>query len=145
MGVSTYQLSKDFGLRFEAIKAIEEGSANYTIDKLLAYTNALNQSINFLNFNYMYQTIDEGILDIITSDMSIKEPRKSLYDINVGSYTHISDEQLSSLNEVGEVSDIRINYSGSYKCEKDDSPINCTGSIIITILKVDDGYDVLTV
>lgn len=41
-GITTYQLTKQFGIRFEAIKAIEEGSANYSIDNFLAYIQAVD-------------------------------------------------------------------------------------------------------
>lgn len=39
--ISTYKIIKSHKLRFEAIKAIEEGSSNYTIDNLLKYLDAI--------------------------------------------------------------------------------------------------------
>lgn len=41
-GISTYQMTKSHGIRFEAIQAIEEGSSNYTIDNFLTYISALD-------------------------------------------------------------------------------------------------------
>jgi len=41
-GISTYQMTKSHGIRFEAIQAIEEGSTNYTIDNFLTYISALD-------------------------------------------------------------------------------------------------------
>lgn len=41
-GITTYQMTKEYGIRFEAISAIEEGSSNYTIDNFLAYIAALD-------------------------------------------------------------------------------------------------------
>jgi transcriptional regulator with XRE-family HTH domain len=40
--ISTYALREQFGIRFEVIQAIEEGSKNYTIDNFLAYISALD-------------------------------------------------------------------------------------------------------
>jgi len=40
--ISTYQITKEYGIRFEVIQAIEEGSSNYTIDNFLAYINAVD-------------------------------------------------------------------------------------------------------
>jgi transcriptional regulator with XRE-family HTH domain len=41
-GISTYQMTKLQGIRFEAIQAIEEGSSNYTIDNFLTYISAID-------------------------------------------------------------------------------------------------------
>lgn len=41
-GISTDQMIKSHGIRFEAIQAIEEGSSNYTIDNFLTYISALD-------------------------------------------------------------------------------------------------------
>lgn len=41
-GISTYQMTKSHGIRFEVIQAIEEGSSNYTIDNFLTYISALD-------------------------------------------------------------------------------------------------------
>jgi transcriptional regulator with XRE-family HTH domain len=41
-GLSTYQITKEHGIRFEVIKAIEEGSSNYTIDNFLGYIGAID-------------------------------------------------------------------------------------------------------
>lgn len=41
-GISTYQMTKSHGIRFEAIQAIEEGSSNYTIDNFLTYISAID-------------------------------------------------------------------------------------------------------
>ena len=40
--ISTYQITKSHGLRFEAIQAIEQGSSNYTIDNFLTYISAVD-------------------------------------------------------------------------------------------------------
>ena len=40
--ITTYQMIKETGIRFEAIKSIEEGSSNYTIDNFLTYVSALD-------------------------------------------------------------------------------------------------------
>lgn len=47
--ISTYQMTKSHGLRFEAIQAIEEGSSNYTIDNFLTYISALDCYIYLAN------------------------------------------------------------------------------------------------
>ena len=41
-GISTYQMTKSHGIQFALIKAIEEGSTNYTIDSFLTYISALD-------------------------------------------------------------------------------------------------------
>lgn len=41
-GISTYQMTKSHGIRFEAIQAIEAGGSNYTIDNFLTYISALD-------------------------------------------------------------------------------------------------------
>ncbi len=41
-GITTYTMLKSHGLRYEQIKAIEEGSTAYTIDVFLLYISALN-------------------------------------------------------------------------------------------------------
>lgn len=41
-GISTYQMTKSHGIRFEVIQAIESGSANYTIDNFLVYIAAID-------------------------------------------------------------------------------------------------------
>lgn len=41
-GISTYKITKEHGLKYEEIRAIEEGSANYTIDNFLIYLSALD-------------------------------------------------------------------------------------------------------
>jgi len=40
-GISTYAITKNVGLRFETIKSIEDGTANYTIGALLKYLNSI--------------------------------------------------------------------------------------------------------
>jgi transcriptional regulator with XRE-family HTH domain len=40
--ISTYQMTKQYGIRFEAIQAIEEGTNNYTIDNFLTYIAAID-------------------------------------------------------------------------------------------------------
>jgi len=47
--ISTYQITKEHGIRFEVIQAIEEGSANYTIDNFLAYIGAIDCSFYLEN------------------------------------------------------------------------------------------------
>ena len=41
-GISTYQITKDHGIRFEVIQAIEQGSKNSTIDNFLSYISAID-------------------------------------------------------------------------------------------------------
>lgn len=36
-GITTYQVTKAAGLRFEAIQSIEKGDKSYTVDSLLVY------------------------------------------------------------------------------------------------------------
>jgi transcriptional regulator with XRE-family HTH domain len=43
--ISTYQMTKEYGIRFEAIQAIEAGSSNYTIDSFLTYIDAIGFDI----------------------------------------------------------------------------------------------------
>ena len=45
-GFTTYDLVKK-GVRFEQIKAIEQGSSNYTIDILLRYLEAIDIEMAF--------------------------------------------------------------------------------------------------
>lgn len=40
-GISTYRMTKEWGLKFEVIQAIEDGSSNYTIDSFLSYIGAI--------------------------------------------------------------------------------------------------------
>jgi transcriptional regulator with XRE-family HTH domain len=65
-GVSTYQMTKTHGIRFEAIQAIEEGSSNYTIDNFLTYISALdcyfylaNRDSKHLDFEDMISKMQE--------------------------------------------------------------------------------------
>ena len=40
-GITRYQINKQTGLKFDLINSIERGTTNYTIDKLLAYLDAV--------------------------------------------------------------------------------------------------------
>ena len=44
-GLSTYYITKNFGIRFEEIQAIEKGLSNYTVDTLLFYCEAIGAAI----------------------------------------------------------------------------------------------------
>ena len=66
-GISTYQMTKSHGIRFEAIQAIEKGSRNYTIDNLLTYISALdcyfylaNRDVKHLDYDYMISKMGAG-------------------------------------------------------------------------------------
>ncbi|MCO6367862.1 hypothetical protein GBO34_00855 [Roseivirga pacifica] len=66
-GISTYQMTKSHGIRFEAIQAIEEGSSNYTIDNFLTYISALdcyfylaNRDGKHLDHDYMISKMEGG-------------------------------------------------------------------------------------
>jgi transcriptional regulator with XRE-family HTH domain len=52
-GISTYQMTKSHGIRFEAIQAIEEGSSNYTImvRNSISGKNKSGKSISFLGLS----------------------------------------------------------------------------------------------
>jgi len=50
--ITTYQITQNTGLRFETIKAIESGSANYAIDSFLTYISAID--------SYFYLADREG-------------------------------------------------------------------------------------
>lgn len=44
-GISMYSITKETGLRYEIIKYIESGDANYTIESLLKYAAAIHVEI----------------------------------------------------------------------------------------------------
>lgn len=65
--LSTYQITKDHGIRFEVIQAIEEGSKNYTIDNFLSYISAIdcyfylaNRDGKHLDHNDMISKMEGG-------------------------------------------------------------------------------------
>lgn len=48
-GITKYRVSKETGLKFDAINAIENGSKAYTIDSLLKYSAGLGVHLFFEN------------------------------------------------------------------------------------------------
>lgn len=60
-GISTYQMTKSHGIRFEAIQAIEGGSGNYTIDNFLTYISALDCYFYLANRNEKHLDHDDMI------------------------------------------------------------------------------------
>lgn len=59
-GVSMYAIEKGTGVRFEQIKNIEEGSANYTINSLLAYTAFLGYDLVFVDIKFLQEDNGKG-------------------------------------------------------------------------------------
>ena len=59
-GISTYRITKDYGLPYRAIRAIENGSSNYTIDNFLTLIRAINCYFCLDNTMDGFITLDEN-------------------------------------------------------------------------------------
>jgi len=87
-------MTKEHGIRFEAIQAIEEGSSNYTIDNFLTYISAIDCYFYLANRDGKHLDHDDLI-----AKMKEQEDEKLALDLsNVTQWVAVSN-QLPNFDE----------------------------------------------